>query len=140
MKMKGFYLSLVCHDDGDGIVGFEAVASNHRFAGEATWWGYVNDLESLSNKLAGFPRVHGDAVNLDFAENCCLRLECIDSCGHITVTARLGAINPAVSVDESGQSVLLKFNTVPASIDCFVSNLKAFANRQVVEAVLEATH
>ena len=44
MTVSEFRIRVEREDDGDGLVGYEAYASNGRFAGTAKWWGYAADL------------------------------------------------------------------------------------------------
>ena len=136
METAGFHLSLIRQDGSDGIVGFEANASNGRFSGASTWWGYVAALLPLAQQLKGFPHALGDIVTLRFAENCDLTFECIDHLGHIKVCARLSVVTEGVPIDEPNQSVTLTFKTVAASIDSFVLKLIAVGTKKAQDASL----
>jgi hypothetical protein len=136
MDGDAFCITIVSEDDGDGMVGFKAVALNGHFSGVATWWGYVADLLPLAEQLAGFPRELGDSVELRFAKNCVLVFECIDRVGHVHVNADLSLIAGAPLVIEPPQSVALSFATEAARIDSFASHLAALGRNTAQRASL----
>ena len=136
MEGEAFYITIVSEDDGDGLIGFKAVASNGHFSGVATWWGYSADLLPLGEQLRGFPREFGDNVRLRFAENCVIAFECIDRIGHVNAKADLSLIAAGPRLIELPQSVALTFATEAARIDTFVSQLAALGRNAAQRASL----
>ena len=136
MSNEAFSVTVVSADDGDGLVGFQAIASNGHFSGVATWWGYITALLPLAEKLSGFPREFGDKVRLHFAQNCVLAFECVDRVGHVNARAELSLIAGGPRVIEPSHSVTLSFSTEATLIDSFASQLAAFGRNSAQRASL----
>ncbi|WP_242103698.1 hypothetical protein [Lysobacter sp. M2-1] len=115
--------------DGDGLVRYYLTVESDRFRASTSAWGYEDEHLKFAGSLAGFPAASSSSLNYKFGTDgtgtCMLEFACLDNLGHLGVWATLEATYP---VGRSGryEHASVFHRTDPASIDQFVSEIRAF--------------